>query len=107
MNKTILTKLIIFLLSIFLWAGALAETLQVPPPPPPKQSLTSMPEGVRQGKAVWIPATWHHRTWIQGHYIYYKKYSPKSWVSGHWTYRAKLGPLGWNWVWGHWQSGRH
>lgn len=106
MKKPILTKLVILLLSSFLWVGAIADPLQVPPVPPPKQSLNSMPEGVRQGKAVWVPPTWRHRTWIQGHYIYYKRYSPKSWVSGHWTYRVRRGPGGWDWVSGHWQSGR-
>ncbi len=104
--KKILTKCIILLVSSFLWVGAIAEPFQVPPPPPPKQSLNSMPPELRHSKAVWVPATWHRRTWIQGHYIYYKRYSPNAWVSGHWTYHTRRGPAGWDWVWGHWQSGR-
>lgn len=88
-------------------AGAVLAQDEVPTPPPaPLGAQAEMPQSARHLKGVWVPNHWERHKWVQGHYVYYKKYSPMSWVSGHWEYRPRRGPAGWSWVSGHWQGGR-
>lgn len=88
-------------------AGTVLAREEVPtPPPPPLGAQAEMPQSARHLRGVWVPNHWERHKWVQGHYEYYKKYSPMSWVSGHWEFRPNRGPAGWTWISGHWQGGR-
>lgn len=103
MLKTILRNLCIGLLAFSITATVLAEPPGVPAAPQAKRE--SIPEGFGKTRGAWVPGQMKRNKWVQGHFVFYKKHSPKFWVSGHWEYHFKKDT--WVWAWGHWDYGRH
>lgn len=102
------TLILVFFTSLVSATTAFAQEVPTPPPAPLGSAQIQMPESARHLRQIWVGDHWERNKWVQGHYVYYKKYSPRSWVVGHWEYRPHRGIVrGWEWVSSHWQSGRN
>ena len=113
MKKSILTRMALMAVGLWLFDGCVTRVVYAPPPanPPPNavvaQPSPPPPPQVEVKPAqpnvtfIWIPGAWEWRgrwVWVHG-YWGVPPHPGAVWIGGHWRYRRH----GYVWIGGRWQ----